>query len=268
MSNNKNNNQNHLNSTQAYPQYPSLSGRHALVTGGASGIGEALVRALAQQGCLVSFFDIDQIAGKTLSEELNGKGLKTHFSRVDLTDIETLKSTIIERIADWGAIRLLVNNAANDQRHSLQDFSSEQFDQCMSVNLKPHFFTAQVVAPAMAEAGGGSIINMSSNSWMLGLSGYLGYVTAKAGISGLTKGLARELGGQKIRVNTVLPGWVMTEKQKHLWLTPEAEAELMIQQALKEKIEPEDVADLVLFLGSDNSRMISGQSLVVDGGRL
>ena len=248
--------------------FSSLNGRHALVSGGASGIGEALVRALAQQGCLVSFFDIDQAAGDSLAKELNDQGLKAHFNLVDLTEIDTLQAVINERMAEWGAIRILVNNAANDHRHTLQDMTSEAFDQCMSVNLKHHFFAAQTVAPAMAAAGGGSIINMSSNSWMLGLAGYPGYVTAKAGISGLTKGLARELGGQKIRVNTVLPGWVMTEKQKRLWLTPEAEAELMTQQALKEKIEPEDVADLVLFLSADDSRMISGQSLVVDGGRL
>lgn len=248
--------------------FSSLNGRHALVSGGASGIGEALVRALAQQGCLVSFFDIDQAAGDALAKALNEQGLKAHFNLVDLTEIDELQAVINERMTEWGAIRILVNNAANDHRHSLQDMTSEAFDQCMSVNLKHHFFAAQTVAPAMAAAGGGSIINMSSNSWMLGLAGYPGYVTAKAGISGLTKGLARELGGQKIRVNTVLPGWVMTEKQKRLWLTPEAEAELMTQQALKEKIEPEDVADLVLFLGADDSRMISGQSLVVDGGRL
>ncbi|ETI62038.1 SDR family NAD(P)-dependent oxidoreductase [Marinomonas profundimaris] len=248
--------------------YPSLAGRHALVSGGASGIGEALVRALAQQGCLVSFFDIDQAAGDALAKELKAQGYQAHFDLVDLTQIETLKDTIHGRMSVWGTIRVLVNNAANDHRHTLQELTSEQFDQCMSVNLKHHFFAAQAVAPAMAEAGGGSIINMSSNSWMLGLAGYPGYVTAKAGISGLTKGLARELGAQKIRVNTVLPGWVMTEKQKRLWLTPEAEAELMTQQSLKEKIEPEDVADLVLFLGADDSRMISGQSLVVDGGRL
>ncbi|NVK28373.1 MAG: SDR family oxidoreductase [Flavobacteriia bacterium] len=248
--------------------FPSLKGRHALVSGGASGIGEALVRALAQQGCLVSFLDIDQTAGDSLAKELKDQGLQAHFNLVDLTDVDRLQAVINERMADWGAIRILVNNAANDHRHTLQDMTSDAFDQCMSVNLKHHFFAAQAVAPAMAEAGGGSIINMSSNSWMLGLAGYLGYVTAKAGISGLTKGLARELGGQKIRVNTVLPGWVMTEKQKRLWLTPEAEAELMTQQALKEKIEPEDVADLVLFLSADDSRMISGQSLVVDGGRL
>ncbi|BFM48060.1 SDR family oxidoreductase [Marinomonas sp. THO17] len=248
--------------------YPSLAGRHALVSGGASGIGEALVRALAAQGCKVSFFDIDQNAGAALASELQQQGHQAHFDLVDLTQIDLLKTTIEKRIEAWGAVRILVNNAANDHRHSLQELTSEQFDQCMAVNLKHHFFAAQVVAPGMAASGGGSIINMSSNSWMLGLSGYPGYVTAKAGISGLTKGLARELGADKIRVNTVLPGWVMTEKQKRLWLTPEAEAELMTQQALKEKIEPEDVADLVLFLGADDSRMISGQSLVVDGGRL
>lgn len=248
--------------------YPSLIGRHALVTGGASGIGEALVRALARQGCLVSFFDIDKVAGETLMKELNEQGYQSHFNTIDLTQIETLKDTIHTRISEWGAIRILVNNAANDQRHTLQEMTPEQFDLCMSVNLKHHFFSAQAIAPTMAEAGGGSIINMSSNSWLLGLAGYPGYVTAKAGVSGLTKGLARELGAQKIRVNTVLPGWVMTEKQKCLWLTPEAESELLAQQALKEKIEPKDVADLVLFLGADDSRMISGQSLVIDGGRL
>ncbi|MCZ2723678.1 SDR family NAD(P)-dependent oxidoreductase [Marinomonas sp. 15G1-11] len=248
--------------------YSSLAGRHALVSGGASGIGEALVRSLAQQGCPVSFFDIDKTAGEVLANELLHQGLQAHFSYVDLTDIETLQKTIQIRMAEWGAIRILVNNAANDHRHTLSSMTSEQFDACMSVNLKHHVFAAQTVAPAMAKAGGGSIINMSSNSWLLGLEGYPGYVTAKAAISGLTKALARELGRDKIRVNTVLPGWVMTEKQKQLWLTPEAEAELMQQQALKEKMQPSDVADLILFLGSDDSRMITGQNLVVDGGRV
>ena len=256
------------NQTTKYASYPSLNGRHVLVTGGASGIGEALVSALALQGCAVSFFDIDIAAGEKLEARLNQLGFKTHFEQVDLTDIESLKHVIDARLNDWGAIRVLVNNAANDHRHTLAELTSDEFDQCMAVNLKHHFFAAQTIAPFMAQAGGGSIINMSSNSWMLGLSGYPGYVTAKAGISGLSKALARELGPSKIRVNTVLPGWVMTEKQKALWLTPEAEAELMQQQALQEKIEPEDVADLVLFLSADDSRMITGQNLVVDGGRL
>jgi len=248
--------------------YSSLVGRHALVSGGATGIGEALVRALAQQGCLVSFFDIDKASGDALAGELLKQGLQAHFSYVDLTDVNTLQKTITARMSEWGAVRILVNNAANDHRHTLSNMTSEQFDSCMSVNLKHHVFTAQTVAPAMAKAGGGSIINMSSNSWLLGLEGYPGYVTAKAGISGLTKALARELGRNKIRVNTVLPGWVMTEKQKQLWLTPEAEVELLQQQALKEKMQPSDVADLILFLGSDDSRMITGQNLVVDGGRV
>lgn len=249
-------------------QYPSLKERHVLVTGGASGIGEALVRAFAGQGCAVSFFDIDTKSGEALVAELNDNNLKAHFSTVDLTDTAALQTAISDRIESWGAIRALVNNAANDQRHSLESLTSEQFDACMNVNLKHHFFTAQSIAPAMAAAGGGSIINVSSNSFMLGLTGYPGYVTAKAGIAGLTKALARELGADKIRVNTLLPGWVMTQKQKDLWLTPEAEAELMQQQALKEKMEPEDVADFVLFLAADDSRMITGQNLVVDGGRL
>jgi len=249
-------------------QYPSLKQRHVLVTGGASGIGEALVRAFAAQGCLVSFFDIDTTSGEALESELNANNLRTHFSHIDLTNTTLLQSEIKARLEDWGAIRALVNNAANDQRHSLSNLTSEQFDACMNVNMKHHFFTAQSIAPAMAEVGGGSIINVSSNSFMLGLTGYPGYVTAKAGIAGLTKALARELGADKIRVNTLLPGWVMTQKQKDLWLTPEAEVELMQQQALQEKLQPEDVADFVLFLASDNSRMITGQNLVVDGGRL
>lgn len=248
--------------------YPSLKGRHALVTGGASGIGEALVRALALQGCAVSFFDIDPETGEALAQSLNNLGFKVHFDQVDLTDITLLKETINARLKDWGAIRILINNAANDHRHTLAEMTSEAFDLCMAVNLKHHFFAAQAIATEMGDAGGGSIINMSSNSWMLGLSGYPGYVTAKAGITGLSKALARELGPNKIRVNTVLPGWVMTQKQKDLWLTPSAEAELMQQQALKEKIQPEDVADLVLFLAADDSRMMTGQSLIVDGGRL
>jgi NAD(P)-dependent dehydrogenase (short-subunit alcohol dehydrogenase family) len=248
--------------------YPSLKGRHVLVSGGASGIGEALVRELAYQGCLVSFFDIDQEAGDALMNELKSQGYQSNFDLIDLTQTNLFVEIIHQRISEWGAIRILVNNAANDKRHTLQDMTPDQFDLCMSVNLKHHFFAAQAIAPGMAEAGGGSIINMSSNSWMLGLAGYPGYVTAKAGIYGLTKSLARELGPQKIRVNTVLPGWVMTDKQKRLWLTSDSEAELMTQQALKEKIEPQDVADLILFLGSDNSRMITGQSLIVDGGRL
>lgn len=249
-------------------RYPSLAGRHAVVTGGATGIGETLVEAMAQQGCLVSFFDLDQEAGEALAKRLNQSGGQVHFSRLDLTDIDALQQALRQRIQHWGAVRVLVNNAANDRRHTLAELTSEAFDQCMAVNLKHHLFAAQTVAPGMADAGGGSIINMSSNSWMLGLAGYPGYVTAKAGISGLTKALARELGGQRIRVNTVLPGWVMTEKQKRLWLTPEAEAELMTQQALKQRIEPQDIAASVLFLAADDSRMISGQSLIVDGGRL
>ncbi|TDO95814.1 SDR family NAD(P)-dependent oxidoreductase [Marinomonas balearica] len=249
-------------------KYSSVEGQHVLVTGGASGIGEAIVEAFAKQGARVSFFDLDEKAGSALVARLEEKGFDVHFSCVDLMDIESLQTTISSRINAWGYVATLINNAANDQRHDLQSMTSAQFDACMQVNLKHHFFAAQSVATGMAEQGAGSIINMSSNSWMLGLSGYPGYVTAKAGISGLTKGLARELGGDGIRVNTVLPGWVMTQKQKDLWLTPEAEAELMVQQALKTKIEPEDVANMVVFLAADESRMISGQSLVVDGGRL
>lgn len=257
-----------MESTQESVIYPSLAGRHVLISGGASGIGAALVNAFAQNHCRVSFFDIDDESGIEVEQTLQAQGHQVHFSHVDLMVAESLADVIASRMAQWGSIRVLVNNAANDQRHTLQTLNSEQFDQCIAVNLKHHFFAAQAVAPEMANAGGGSIINMGSNSWLLGLTGYPAYVTAKAGVSGLTKGLARELGAQKIRVNSVVPGWVMTDKQKNLWLTPELEKDLMSQQALKEQITPQDVADMVLFLASDNSRMISGQSFIIDGGRV
>ncbi|GAB3482869.1 SDR family NAD(P)-dependent oxidoreductase [Marinomonas epiphytica] len=248
-------------------RYPSLTGKHAIVTGGASGIGEYVVRALCEQGCKVSFFDLDGQLGQALQDDLRAQDHHANFTQLDITDIQALSLAIQSRLAAWGNVSVLVNNAANDQRHTLQSMTSDNFDQCMAVNLKHHFFAAQQVAPGMSESGG-SIINMSSNAYMLGLTGYPGYVTAKAAITGLTKGLARELGAQKIRVNAVLPGWVSTQKQQRLWMTEEAKAELLDQQSLKSLITPQDVADSVLFLASDSSRMITGQNLVVDGGRV
>ena len=160
-----------------------------------------------------------------------------------------------------------MNNAANDQRHAIQDVDEAYWDRCQGINLKPHFFTAQAVCAGMEELGGGSIINISSNSYLLMVGGMPGYLTAKAGIVGLTRGLARDLGEKNIRVNAVLPGWVMTQKQMDLWLTPQAEKDLLASQCLKKKLYPPDVARLVLFLASDDSAMITAQSFTVDGGR-
>lgn len=251
-----------------YATYPSLAGRVALIIGGATGIGAALVEAFANQGARVAFLDIDEDAGNALSEQLADRASQPLFVPCDIRDIEALRFAI-HTVADrLGPIRVLINNAAWDDRHKLEDVSPEYWDQGMAVNLRPHFFSTQAVRDAMREAGGGSVINMSSNSYLLGLEGYPGYVTAKAGIVGLTKGLARELGPENIRINAVLPGWVMTQRQKDLWLTDEAEKELMQQQALKTKIDPADVARLTLFLAAEDSALITGQSHIIDGGRV
>ncbi|WP_165856296.1 SDR family NAD(P)-dependent oxidoreductase [Marinobacter sp. JSM 1782161] len=251
-----------------FAHYPSLRERTVLVIGGATGIGAALVEAFAGQGARVGFLDIDESAGRALSERLANSATPPLFVPCDIRDIDALRGAIARVTDAFGPVRVLINNAARDDRHKLEDLSPEDWDQGMAVNLRPHFFSSQAVREAMRDAGGGSIINMSSNSYLLGLDGYPGYVTAKAGIVGLTKGLARELGPENIRVNALLPGWVMTDRQIDLWLTDEAEQELMQQQALKRKIDPADVARLALFLAADDSALITGQSHIIDGGRV
>jgi NAD(P)-dependent dehydrogenase (short-subunit alcohol dehydrogenase family) len=188
------------------------------------------------------------------------------FSHCDLTDIQALRSAIKRIEAQFGPVRVLVNNAANDDRHKFSEVTPEYWDERMSVNLRHHFFAIQAVAPEMTRAGGGSIINMSSIAWLIPSTGLPAYVTAKAGIVGLTRTLARELGSSNIRVNCVSPGAVMTERQRRLWMTPEYLGEIMQRQSLKRELMPEDVARLVLFLASDDSRMITGQNFVIDGG--
>lgn len=252
----------------AYATYPSLAGRAVLVTGGATGIGAALVEAFAAQGARVAFLDVDAEAGAALADRLaDAPGGRPWFRPCDLREIPALRAAVADAVAALGPFRALVNNAARDTRHRLEDLEPGDWDDNQATNLRPHFFAAQAVRPGMRDAGGGSIINMSSNSWLLGLDGYPAYVTAKAGIVGLTKALARELGGEAIRVNAVLPGWVMTRRQIELWLTEEGERELMTQQALKQRLQPEDVARLTLFLAAEDSALITGQTHVVDGGR-
>jgi len=247
-----------------FARYPSLVQRHVLITGGATGIGESLVRHFLDQGCCVSFLDIALEEGNRLEREYPET---CRFYHCDLRIVHAIQTAIALAVETFGPIRVLVNNAAKDDRHNVLEFTSEDWDVCQNINLKPHFFTAQSVVEEMAKAGGGSIINISSNSYLLMVGGMPGYLTAKAGIVGLTRALARDLGEKNIRVNCILPGWVMTQRQLDLWLTQDAEKELLTSQFLKKKLYPADVARLALFLASDDSSMITAQSYTVDGGR-
>ena len=249
--------------------YPSLRDRAVFVTGGASGIGAAEVAAFARQGARVAFVDIADEPAAELCASLRGAGYpEPLFQHCDLTDIAALQAAIVAASEKLGPVTVLVNNAANDQRHAWQDVTPAFWDERMATNLRHQFFAIQAVAPMMKAAGGGSIVNFGSISWHTNQGGMPAYTTAKAAVEGLTKGMARDLGPDGIRVNTVIPGWIMTQRQIDLWLTPEAEKDLMRAQCLKEKIYPDDVANLVLWLASDDSRMCTSQMWVVDGGRL
>jgi NAD(P)-dependent dehydrogenase (short-subunit alcohol dehydrogenase family) len=250
-----------------FATYPSLQGRTVLVTGGATGIGESLVTQFARQGSRVAFIDIQGEPANELVALLTAEGCPAPiYLHCDITDITALKHTVNEVIAKLGAIDILVNNAANDQRHTIEEVTPEYWDHSMAINLRPQFFTIQAVLPSMRQAGRGSIINMSSISWMVPSTGLPAYTTAKAAIVGLTRTLAHELAPHNIRVNAVLPGAIATERQKQLWYTPEYKAVIMASQALKRDILPEDVARLVLFLAADDSSAITNQSYIVDGG--
>jgi D-xylose 1-dehydrogenase len=249
--------------------YPSLRDRVVLVTGGASGIGAEEVTQFARQHAKVAFLDVAAEAAATLTESLAREGLPPPlYLPCDLKDIPALQAAIAEIGRRFGPITVLVNNAANDLRHDYQDVTVEFWDERMATNLRHQFFAIQAVAPMMRDAGGGSIINFGSISWHTSQGGMPAYTTAKAAVEGLTKGMARDLGPFGIRVNCVIPGWIMTQRQIDLWLTPEAERSLLQAQCLKTKLVPADVARMVLWLASDDSRMCSSQLWVVDGGRL
>jgi NAD(P)-dependent dehydrogenase (short-subunit alcohol dehydrogenase family) len=251
-----------------FATYPSLRDRAVFVTGGASGIGAALVRHFAGQGARVGFVDIADAPAAALVAQVEAAGHPApFFQHCDLRDIDALRAAIVAAAERLGPITVLVNNAAHDDRHRLADVTVEYWDERQAVNLRHQFFAIQAVVPMMRAAGGGSIINFGSTSWRNRTSGMPAYTTAKAGIEGLTRGLSMELGRDRIRVNCVLPGWVMTERQIALWLTPEAEAELMRQQALQERLMPEDLARMVLWLAADDSRLCTGQTWTVDAGR-
>jgi NAD(P)-dependent dehydrogenase (short-subunit alcohol dehydrogenase family) len=250
-----------------FARYPSLKDRVVLVTGGATGIGESMVRHFARQGSRVSFLDMQDEPGRALADELAGEGCsKPDYLHCDLTDIAALKAAVAQVLARQGTVDVLVNNAANDQRHKTEEVTSEYWEQCLAVNLRPQFFMAQAVLPRMKATRRGSIINLSSISWMIPSTGLPVYVTAKAAIVGMTRTLAHEVGSEGIRVNAVSPGGIVTEKQKRLVYTPEYKAHIMAHQALKRDLLPEDVARLVMFLASDDSSAITGQNYVIDGG--
>lgn len=250
-----------------FASYPSLRERVVFITGGASGIGAEEVGHFVRQGSRVAFVDIDTDAANALIASLRAEGLaEPWFRACDLRDIAGLQAAIASAAAALGPITVLVNNAANDQRHRWEDVTQAYWDERQAVNLRHQFFAIQAVAPMMKQAGGGSIINFGSISWHRNSGGMPAYTTAKAAVEGLTKGMARDLGPFNIRVNTVIPGWIMTQRQKELWLTPDAEARLMADQCIPTHILPADVARLVLWLAADDSRMCTSQLWVCDGG--
>lgn len=247
--------------------YPSLKDRVVLITGGGSGIGASIVERFCSQGSQVSFIDVDETASHRLIEHISKKGNNApRFIACDLRDIGALKDAINKVIEADGPIRTLVNNAARDDRHTIDEVTPEYFDDQIAVNMRHHFFAVQAVYPGMAAAGGGSVVNMGSVTWMIGQGGMPIYSTAKAAIVGMTRSLARDLGPKNIRVNSILPGWIMTDRQVDNWLTPEGEQELMQRQCLKRKLEPDEIAKVVLFFSSDDSGICTNQNYVADGG--
>lgn len=250
-----------------YATYPSLRDRVVLVTGGASGIGEKIVEQFAQQGARVAFVDVQNETGTRLARRIAaGGGSEPYFLPCDLTNADAIKECIQSILAKFPTIDVLVNNAGNDARHSIEEVTPEYWDRAMAVNLKHQFFVSQAVIPAMKRAGRGAIVNMSSIAWIIPSTGLPVYVAAKAAIVGLTRTLAHELGADNIRVNCVLPGAILTERQEQLWFTEAYKAEILSRQALKRMILPEEVARLVLFLAADDSAAITSQSYVIDAG--
>ena len=247
-----------------HASFHDLAGRSVFITGGGSGIGAALTEGFVAAGARVAF--VDKTESRALVDRLAVDHDAPLFIEADVTDIDALKGAMDQAAAAHGPISVLVNNAANDTRHTLDDFSVAEWDASIAVNLRPHFFSAQHVAPGMRAMGGGAIINFSSVSYMMGNGGYPAYATSKAAITGLTRSLARELGPANIRVNALMPGWVLTERQLVLWANPDDLAAHLQRQCLKEHLVPSDIVDPALFLASDASRMMTGQALVIDGG--
>ncbi len=251
-----------------FAQYPSLTDAVVYITGGASGIGEEVVRAFAAQGSRVGFVDLDAARGVALTETLREEGASVHFEAADLCDIEALRAAFAGLERALGAATVLVNNAARDDRHPWEEVTPEYYDERIATNIRHMFFAIQCVAPGMIAAGGGSIVNFGSNSWWEASGGMPVYTTAKAAVHGMTRAFARDLGPHRIRVNTVVPGWVMTERQKALWATPEALERHRARQCLPDLIEPVYLARMVLFLASDDAAMCTANNYMVEAGSI
>jgi D-xylose 1-dehydrogenase len=249
--------------------YPSLRGKSVFITGGGSGIGACLTESFAKQGSLVAFVDIAEAPSQLLLEKLERLGQsRPWYRKVDVTDIAALQGAIRDAAGALGDFHVLINNVANDDRHDLMDVTPEYYDARIAVNQRPAFFAIQAVVPGMKKMGGGSIINVGSNSYGAKGRNFPVYTTAKSSVVGLTRGLAAQLGEHRIRVNVLTPGWIMTERQVRKWLTPEGELEIQRNQVLPDKVLPEDVAPLALFLASDDARACSAQEYIVDAGWL
>lgn len=246
-----------------FATYPSLNGASVIITGGASGIGAGMVRAFAEQGAKVGFVDLDETAGAAIAAETGAA-----FAACDLRDIDALRTAFAKLVEVNGPAEVLVNNAARDDRHNWDEVTPEYWDDRQATNLRHQFFAIQAVAPAMVAAGKGSIINMGSNSWWEAGGGFPAYATAKSAAHGLTRTMARDLGRHRIRVNTIVPGWIMTERQKELWVTEEALQSQLNRQCLPDPIDPIYVVRMALFLASDDAAMCSAHNYMVEAGSI
>jgi D-xylose 1-dehydrogenase len=250
----------------SFATYPSLVDRAVLISGGATGIGAAFVAHFAEQGARVAYLDIDEKGAAALGASLTDVLHAPLFLPCDVTDTQALRQAITTAAKEIGTIGVLVNNAANDRRHSFEDTTPEEFEQSIGVNLRHQYFATQAVVPGMRQLGGGSVICLGSTGWMIKNAGYPIYATAKSAVHGLVNGLARELGKDRIRINALVPGWVITEKQRHLWLDQAGEEEIRRKQCLPGYLGADDLARAALFLAADDSRMCTGQDFIVDGG--
>ena len=251
-----------------FATYPSLSGRAVFVSGGGSGIGASIVEHFCAQGAKVGFVDIDEAASAALVDRIRSSGHPAPlFAECDVRQIADYQKAIAGMAAKLGDFTVLINNAARDDRHTVDQVTQEFWDERMAVNLRHQYFAIQAVVPGMRKAGGGSIVNFSSVSYHVMTPNLSVYQAAKAAVIGMTRGLARDLGPDHIRLNSITPGWIMTQRQIDLWLTPESEAALMAAQCLKEKVYPPDIARMALWLAADDSRLVTAQNFTVDGGR-
>ncbi|MBX9817577.1 MAG: SDR family oxidoreductase [Burkholderiaceae bacterium] len=255
-----------MSAVSGLAQYPSLRGKNVFITGGGTGIGAAMVSAFVEQGACVAFVDVAAAESEELAIQLRAQGGTVWWQRCDVRDVAALQEAIGNAQGALGDFYALVNNVARDDRHTLESVTPEYWDERMAVNQRPAFFAIQAVVPGMRRLGGGSVINLGSTGWQTKGSGYPCYAVAKSSVNGLTRGLADSLGADRIRVNTVSPGWVMTERQISMWLDAAGEAEIQRNQCLPDKLRPSDVARMVLFLASDDGAMCTAQEFKVDAG--